>query len=131
MSDATDLTDEELTFLSSMFEHARAGDTEALVAAVDAGLPVNLTNQQGDTLLVLAAYHRQAATVRALLAREADTERVNDRGQTALACAVFRRDREIAGALLDAGAGPATGERSALAIAEFFELEDMQTLLAR
>ena len=122
------LTEEELAFLQGCFDLARDGDPQ-LRRLVDEGLPVNLTNSKGDTLLILAAYHQHAELVSALLARGADTERVNDNGQTALASACFRRNATIVGLLLDAGADPATGERSAIAICEFFDLPEMLALL--
>ncbi|TWP45617.1 ankyrin repeat domain-containing protein [Lentzea tibetensis] len=127
MTDA--LTEEELAFLGSMFDLARAGDTDQLIEAVDAGIPVNLTNGSGDSLLILAAYHDHPETVRALLERGADTGRVNDRGQTALGAAVFRRSERIVGLLLNAGADPALGPRSALDVARFFDLPEMLALL--
>ena len=123
------LTEEELGFLRSMFDLARTGDTGRLVEAIDAGIPVNLTNGSGDSLLILAAYHDHPDTVRALLERGADTGRVNDRGQTALGAAVFRRSERSVGLLLDAGADPALGPRSALDVARYFELPDMLLLL--
>jgi ankyrin repeat protein len=123
------LTEEELDQLRALFDLARAGDTERLAAAVDAGVPVNLTNGSGDSLLMLAAYHNHPRTVAMLLARGADTARVNDRGQTALGAAVFRRSERSVGLLLAAGADPALGPRSALDIAEFFDLPDMLELL--
>lgn len=125
------LTAVELDWLHSMFDLARAGQTKLLSEAIDAGLPVNLTTSTGDSLLILAAYHRRPDTVNMLLARSADTERVNDRGQTALAAATFRRNRRIVGSLLAAGADPAAGERSALQVADFFGLTDMTELLTR
>ncbi len=125
------LTDEELDFLRTMFDHARAGDTARLAEAVDAGVPVNLTNGSGDTLLILAAYHDHPDTVRALLDRGADTARVNDRGQTALGAAVFRRSERSVTALLAAGADPALGARSALDVARFFDLPEMLALLEK
>jgi ankyrin repeat protein len=124
-----DLTPEELAFLQSAFEHARNGETETLVGYLDAGLPVNLTNSSGDTLLILAAYHRHPELVAALLARGADHARVNDRGQTALAAAVFRQDEPVVRALLAAGADPSLGPKSAVAIADFFDLPEMTALL--
>jgi uncharacterized protein len=126
-----ELTAAELDWLHSQLDLARAGQTELLEEAIDAGLPVNLTASTGDSLLILATYHRHPDTVRMLLTRGADTERVNDHGQTALAAAVFRRDRRMATSLLAAGASPATGERSALQVAEFFGLTDMTELLTR
>ncbi|MEU8072998.1 MULTISPECIES: ankyrin repeat domain-containing protein [unclassified Micromonospora] len=126
-----ELDDETIAFAHRMFDLARAGATEELAANVDAGLPVNLTNAKGDTLLILAAYHAHPETVAALLARGADPARVNDRGQTALAAAVFRRQEAAVRALLDAGADPDHGGPSAVETARFFELPDMLALLGR
>jgi uncharacterized protein len=123
------LTEEELGFLRSMFDLARHGDDEQLALNIDAGVPVNLTNSTGDSLLILAAYHNHPATVRTLLDREADTARVNDRGQTALGAAVFRRSTESVTHLLAAGADPTHGPRSAVAIATVFDLPEMLALL--
>jgi hypothetical protein len=124
-----ELTAAELAFLQSIFDNARDGDLERLVEKLDAGVPVNLTNSTGDTLLILAAYHTQQAVVRELLARGADHARVNDRGQTALAAAVFRRHAGIVTELLRCGADPDLGPRSAVAVATFFDLPDMLALL--
>jgi uncharacterized protein len=112
-----------------VFDLARAGSTEELAAYVDAGVPVNLTNDKGDTLLILAAYHGHPETVGALLDRGADSARVNDRGQTALAAAVFRRSADSVTRLLAAGADPDAGGPSARATAAFFELSEMLRLL--
>ena len=112
-----------------LFDLARQGQGEVLAAYVDAGVPVDLTNDKGDTLLILAAYHRHPETVGALLARGADHSRANDRGQTALAAAVFRQSAETASMLLDAVADPDGGGPSARATAVFFELPAMVELL--
>jgi ankyrin repeat protein len=114
---------------SRVFDLARGGHTAELTEYVGAGVPVNLTNDKGDTLLILAAYHEHPATVAALLARGADPARVNDRGQTALVAATFRSCAGAVTALLDAGADPAQGQPSALATAEYFDLADMLELL--
>jgi uncharacterized protein len=125
------LSDDELAFLQGVLDLAREGRSEELAALIDRGVPVNLTSGAGDTLLVLAAYHDHPATVRMLLERGADPNRVNDRGQTALGAAVFRRCAESVEALLDHGGDPHAGERSAVEIARFFELDEMSALLAR
>jgi hypothetical protein len=114
-----------------VFDLARGGHTGELAAYVDAGVPVNLTNDKGDTLLILAAYHGHPETVGALLARGADHSRANDRGQTALAAAVFRQSAETVRMLIDAGADPDAGGPSARATATFFELPEMAELLDR
>ncbi|HZG98137.1 MAG TPA: ankyrin repeat domain-containing protein [Nocardioidaceae bacterium] len=126
-----ELNDEELRFLLDVVELAREGETAELTRLIDAGVPVNLSTADGDTLLILAAYHVHLHTVQALLGRGADTARVNDRGQTAIGAAVFRRAEPVVQALLDAGADPWLGRQSAYAVAEVFELEDMRALLER
>ncbi|WP_420884789.1 ATP-binding protein [Actinomadura geliboluensis] len=107
-------------FADRMFDLARAGDTGRLVGYVDAGAPVNLANERGDTLLMLAAYHGHPETVRALAARGADPERANDRGQRPLAGAVFKKETAVVRALLDAGADPRAGSPSAAETARMF-----------
>jgi ankyrin repeat protein len=128
MSEA--LTPDELAFLHGVLDLAREGRTEELTAAIAGGVPVNLTGPAGDSLLMLAAYHDHPATVQALLERGADPDRVNDRGQTALGAAVFRRSDASVRLLLDHGAGVHAGARSAAEIAEFFGLDEMAALLA-
>nr|WP_243851174.1 ankyrin repeat domain-containing protein [Modestobacter marinus] len=108
---------------------AREGDTDQLVAYLDAGVPANLTNDKGDTLLILSAYQGRASTVAALLERGADHTRANDRGQTALAAAVFKQSAETVRSLLAAGADPDDGQPSARATAQFFDLPEMTALL--
>ena len=63
---------ELVEFATRVFNLARAGDTAAVAGYVDAGVPVNLSNDSGDTLLMLAAYHGHPDTVRALLDAGAD-----------------------------------------------------------
>jgi hypothetical protein len=64
-----------------------------------------------------------------LIERGADHSRVNDRGQTALAAAVFRQNAETVNILLTGGADPNAGGPSALEMAKFFNLPEMQALL--
>jgi uncharacterized protein len=118
-----------IAFAHRMFDLARSGATEELSAQVAAGLPADLTNDKGDTLLILAAYHNHPDTVAALLAHGADPSRVNDRGQTALAAAVFRRSVPSVTTLLQAGADPSGGRPDAVETAAFFGLDEMSELL--
>jgi uncharacterized protein len=111
------------------FEAARLGGTDQLAGLLDAGLSPNLATASRDTLLILAAYNGHADTVRLLLARGADTARVNDRGQTALGAAVFRQSAEVVRILLEAGADPALGNPSAFEVATFFRRPEMTALL--
>lgn len=126
---AAALTHEEVDFLLRVLDLARTGAVEQLRDMLDAGVPVNLTNAAGDSLLILAAYYRQAAVVDLLLDRGADVERVNDRGQTALGAAVFRQDEPIVRALLAAGASPDHGAQSARQVADFFGLTGLRRVL--
>jgi uncharacterized protein len=114
-------------FATRMFDLARSGDTDALRAYVEAGVPANLTNGKGDTLLMLAAYHGHAATVTMLAEHGADPGRANDRGQTPLAGAVFKKESEVVRALLDAGADPHAGTPSAMDTARMFGVESWFT----
>ena len=112
-----------------MFDLARHGDADTLAAYVDAGVPVNLTNGSGDTLLMLAAYHGHASAVRSLIARGADVDRLNDRGQAPLAGAVFKGEDEVVAALVDAGADPRGGHPTAVDTARMFGREDLLAVL--
>lgn len=123
------LTEDELRFLQETFDLAREGAVAALTERLDVGVPADLTNSVGDTLLILAAYHAHTDVVRLLLERGADHSRVNDKGQTALGAAVFRRARPVVELLLDAGADPALGRQSGLAVAQVFDLPEMTELL--
>ena len=78
---------------------------------------------------MLAAYHGHADTVRALLARGADPDRANDRGQTPLAGAVFKGEIEVVRALVSGGADPAAGGPSALDTAGMFGRDDLLELM--
>lgn len=119
-SPADDL-DEALSDLAGrLFDMARRGDAETLAAYLDAGVPVDLTNGKGDTLLMLAAYHGRAAVVAVLTARGADVDRANDRGQTPLAGAVFKGEDDVVRLLLDAGADPGAGAPTAVETARVF-----------
>ncbi len=119
---------EVVELAGKVFDLARQGETEALAAYVDAGVPANLTNDRGDTLVMLAAYHGHAAAVQALLSRGADPDRANDRGQTPLAGAVFKGEEAVIRALVDGGADPSAGTPSAVDTARMFDKKDLLEL---
>ncbi|MEV6208898.1 ankyrin repeat domain-containing protein [Kitasatospora sp. NPDC051914] len=122
MTDDTPQTpDAEVVELAGrLFDAARAGDAAMLAAYLDAGAPADLSNERGDSLLMLAAYHGHTAVVQTLLQHGAEADRANDRGQTPLAGAVFKGYDEVVAALLDGGADPAAGTPSALDTARMF-----------
>ncbi|GGF55292.1 hypothetical protein GCM10011519_31500 [Marmoricola endophyticus] len=107
------------------FDWAREGATERLAAYVEAGVPADLTDASGNTLLMLAAYHGHAATVRALAERGAAVDALNDRGQSPLAGAVFKGEDEVVRTLLELGADPDAGSPTARATAAMFERTDL------
>jgi ankyrin repeat protein len=123
--------DEVLAFAHRMFDLAREGATGELGAYLDAGVPATLTNESGDTLLMLAAYTGHPDTVRMLLERGAEANQINDRGQTPLAAAVVKQSADSVRHLLDHGADPDVGTPSARTTAEFFDLPDMAALLSQ
>ena len=112
---------EVLEFAQMLFQLARDGETERLAAYVDAGVSPDLTNERGDSLLMLAAYNGNPDTVRALVGRGAAVDRANDRGQTPLAGAVFKGYGEVVRVLFEAGADPHGGTPTAVDTARMFE----------
>lgn len=123
--------DATLRFLQQVFQWVRAGSTDELTPLLAQRLPPNLRNEQGDSLLILAAYHGHGELVRLLLEAGADTEMANDRGQTALCAAAFRGDAGIVRTLVGHGAqieGP-PGGRSPFMIAAMFDRVEIMQLL--
>jgi ankyrin repeat protein len=115
--------------IEGVFDLARQGLTGPLGEMIDAGVPIDIRNGRGDTLLIVAAYQQHPETVDELLRRGADTSVVNGMGQTAIACAVFRNNEEILRALLDAGADPQAGSPTGVEVADQFGLPRMREVI--
>jgi ankyrin repeat protein len=115
--------DDSATLAHRLFDLARNGGAADLAVYMDAGVPVDLTDNKGNTLLMLAAYHCQADTVRMLLAHGADPNRINERLQTPLAGAVFKKAYDIIEALRESGADPDLGQPSARETVRFFGVD--------
>ena len=126
---------EAMTLIREAFAHARAGATADLTQLLDRGVPPDVRNEKGDSLLMLASYHGHAETTRLLLARGADPELANDRGQTPLQGVAFKGDLAVVGALLEGGAavdgGGPDGKTALMFAAMFDRLEVVELLLAR
>lgn len=118
-------SDETVELAHQLFDWAREGQAERVAAYVDAGAPVDLADPDGNTLLMLAAYHGHADLVRALAQRSADVDRLNDRGQAPVAGAVFKGEPQVVAALLEHGADPDAGHPTARETAEMFEQTDL------
>ncbi|WP_346960642.1 ankyrin repeat domain-containing protein [uncultured Arthrobacter sp.] len=121
--------DETLALAHTLFDAAREGNSALLGGYLAAGAPATLTNAAGDSLLMLAAYHGHADTVRLILAHGADANTANDRGQTPLAGAVFKGYPDVVRVLVDAGADPDAGHPSARAAAQMFARTEILALL--
>ncbi len=114
---------------TELFDLARNGETDALRGRLDAGTPVTVANESGDTLVMLATYYGHPDTVQLLLDRGGDPNQANDKGQTPLAGAVFKGVPAIVRSLLAAGADPNAGFPSALDAARMFGKTDLLVLL--
>jgi len=75
---------------------------------------------EGNTLLMLAAYHGHAETVQGLIDRGADVDLPNNRNQAPIAGAIFKGEDEIVALLRAAGADLDAGTPSARETAELF-----------
>lgn len=104
---------------------ARDGNTTELTEFLDHGLAVDVQDQDGNTLLMLAAYKGRAGTVSMLLARGANTDIRNGRDQTPLAGALFKGEDEVAALLVAAGADLDAGTPTARAAAAMFGREHL------
>jgi ankyrin repeat protein len=130
--DAGELDEDTLAFVRKVFQWARSGQTDELTTLLGQGLPPNLRNERGDSLLMLACYHGHVGTARALLEHGADPELQNDAGQSPLAGAAFKGDVAVATLLLAHGAqvdnaGP--DGKTALMYAAMFNRTDIASLL--
>lgn len=85
-------------------DFARTGKTQDLEAMLQAGMPVNLSDHKGNTLLMLASYNGNLETTKMLLAFGAKVDKKNDRGQTPLAGVCFKGYLQIVKVLVQNGA---------------------------
>jgi uncharacterized protein len=126
------LDEDTIAFAGRVFQLARMGHAAELEDLLVAGLPANLLNDKGDTLLMLAAYHGHLDTVRALMVHGADPTLANDRGQVPLAAAAFKGFGPVVEAMIDAGAaidGCGPDGKTALMMAAMFDRTEMLDLL--
>ncbi len=133
--DDPQLDEETLAFAARVFDMARHGTAADLAPLLDHGLPPNMQNDKGDSLLMLAAYNENRPVARLLLERGADPDLINDKGQTPLAGVCFKGDLELVDLLLAHGAavdGPPGSDRSPLMTAAMFDKVDIvEALLAK
>ena len=99
---------------------ARQGRTGELVEFIDHGLHVDVRDHDGNSLLMMAAYHGHPETVAALMTRGADIDLRNARDQSPLAGAMFKGEDEVARLLIDAGADLDSGTPTVRQAAQVF-----------
>lgn len=116
---------------AALMDAARAGSLTELVPFLDAGAPLDMQDANGNTMLMLAAYHGHAALVSELARRGANVDLPNDRGQTPLAGAVFKGYSKVVEVLISAGADPDAGTPSARESAQFFGREDIMQFFTK
>lgn len=122
------LSEEQTAAVINMaMELARQGRADELIELVERGLPVNVTDSDGNTLLMLAAYHGQLQAVRALISLGADVDLRNTRDQSPIAGAIFKGEDEVVAELRGAGADLDAGTPSARATAELFGKTELLT----
>jgi ankyrin repeat protein len=97
---------------------ARQGQAHDLEEMVQRGLHVDVQDADGNSLLMLAAYHGHLTAVSTLIALGADVDLPNARGQSPIAGALFKGEDAIVAELRAAGADLDAGTPSARAIAE-------------
>ncbi|MFH0411339.1 ankyrin repeat domain-containing protein [Corynebacterium sp. L4756] len=123
MSD--NVNEQELAeFASKLFDLARQGDV-SLIEYIKQGISVDLVNQDGQSFVMLAAYNGHAELVKELAAIGADVNLLNDRNQSPLAGAIFKKEDAVIDALLEAGADPKAGSPNAIDSATMFGREDL------
>ncbi|KAJ6530336.1 ankyrin repeat-containing domain protein, partial [Mycena sp. CBHHK59/15] len=127
--DPATLPSDTIAFAHRMFDAARDGNAELLIAAVDAGLPVNIMNDKGNSLLMLAAYAGHADLTKKLLDRGGDPNLLNDLGQSMIAGAVFKAHDDVVLALAEKGADPRLGTPNAIQAAHMFGRTQLMEVL--
>jgi uncharacterized protein len=124
--------EETIELATKLFNCARIGDTETFREYLPKGLPPNLCNQKGDSLVMLASYHGHMETTRVLLEHGADPEMRNDHGQNPLAGAAYKGNLPMVKLLLEHGAevdGCAPDGKTALMFAAMFNHVDIVDFL--
>ncbi len=112
--------DQQARIVELAMNLARTGATAELLEFLDHGLPVDTQDGDGQSLLMLAAYHGHAETVTALIERGADVDLRNDRDQAPVAGALFKGENDVVAALVAAGADLDAGTPTAREAAAMF-----------
>jgi len=133
-ADAVRLNADDIAKLNLIaFDAARQGDVTTLAAYFSSGFDVNIVNDKGDTLLILATYYGHEEAVGLILQQPGVKLDVkNKMGFAALTGAVYKNENGIVRRLIDQGAdvNSANGSgQTALMFAAMFGREEAARLL--
>lgn len=120
--------EDAIAFAQGLFELARNGGAGPLSVMLNAGVPVDIRTNTGDSLLMLACSNGHKDTARLLLEQGADPNLPNDQLQTPLTSAVYHGDMVMVNLLLASGAAVdhrPTGAKTPLMVAAMFNRVDM------
>ncbi len=90
----------------AFLDAALEGSIATIRQAIESGVDVNATDEEGRTALLLAAFNGHTEVVRLLLGRQAQLEHRDASGRTALMYASTGPNNETVRLLLEAGAEP-------------------------
>ncbi|MWV62355.1 ankyrin repeat domain-containing protein [Helicobacter saguini] len=128
-----ELTNDEVEKLQELcvyaFTCARENNTKDLKTLLDSKLNVNLRNEKGNTLLMIAAYNGNFEACELLLKYGADVNLLNDKNLSPLSGVCFKGYENIAKLLLENGADIYLGRLSAINSALFFRKKNMIKLI--
>lgn len=117
-------------FAAKLFDFARDGDLQ-LIQYIEHGIDPNMSNQDGNTFLMLAAYSGHAELTKALIEKGADVNKLNGRNQSPLAGVIFKKEDQLVDILLKAGADPYAGHPNAIDSARMFGRDDLADTLEK
>ena len=103
--DAPVMDQETYEMIQELFHLVRAGDAPRLKGLFERGFDApNISDGNGNSLLMLASYNGHIETARLLLEHGGDPQLANDRGQIPLAGTAFKGDTEMTRLLIEHGA---------------------------
>lgn len=119
-----------------LFDAARAGDAQLLSELIARGSEIDARDAQGNTALILAAYHGRLEALDTLLQAGTNPNLADARGNTALMGALFKGETAIAKRLLvdprtDVDVRNHAGQTAAMFAALFGRGELLEALAAR
>jgi ankyrin repeat protein len=98
--------DEEKRYLELQqmaLDFARDGETYILQSMLDSGLPIELQDTKGNTLLMLSSYNGNYETSKMLIEYGANINSVNDHGHSIIAGVAFKGYLDICKLLVENG----------------------------